>query len=98
MTLRIFTQHKLLNKYQVTFGRDIEKDNEILIDENFSIAQKLNCGDKIEINNKEFTIVGFAISPDYICTKKNPDILQANADNFGISFVSENVFILYSLC
>ncbi len=92
VTLRIFTQHKLLNKYQVTFGRGIEKDNEILIDENFSIAQKLNCGDKIEINNKEFTIVGFAISPDYICTKKNQDILQANADNFGISFVSENVF------
>lgn len=94
-TLRVFKFREKINKYQVTTGVDISKRNEILLDENYMKAQRYVIGDELLLEGNVFVIVGTAISPDYIMTKKSELILQPNADTFGIGFVSSDSFQEY---
>ncbi|MCM3546821.1 FtsX-like permease family protein [Priestia megaterium] len=91
-TLRIFKTRKAINKHQVTKGTDIQNNNDILIDYNYLKANKLEIGRKIVLNNRSLSIVGTAISPDYITTKNSPFVLQANSKVFGIAFVNAQTF------
>ncbi|EJS77097.1 ABC transporter permease [Bacillus cereus] len=91
-TVRIFQSRKKINKYQVTSGRDIQNDKEILIDNNYLKANKLALNDELTFNGEKLKIVGTAISPDYITTKNSNLVLQANSEVFGIAFVNEETF------
>lgn len=91
-TIRVFQAREEINRYQVTNGKDIKSDTEILLDNNFMEANRLKIGENIELNGNNFTIVGTAISPDYITTKNSNLVLQANAKVFGIAFVNNAAF------
>ncbi|WP_339192186.1 ABC transporter permease [Bacillus sp. FSL K6-1003] len=91
-TIRIFKPRNLINKYQITSGTDIKTNNDILLDKNFLKENNLKIGDTININSKKFSIVGTAISPDYITTKNSDLVLQANAKKFGIAFIKSSCF------
>ncbi|MDX1352779.1 MAG: ABC transporter permease, partial [Thiomicrorhabdus sp.] len=62
----------LLNQLYLRTGREVEadRDNEIILSEEFAAAHKLKTGDKIRatINgrSKSLTIVGTGLSPEYI--------------------------------
>ncbi len=91
-TIRIFPPRSNINKYQVTSGSDLKNSNEILLDKNFLEANNLHLGDEIEVYDETLTIVGTAISPDYITTKNSEMVLQANSKKFGVGFVSREKF------
>lgn len=44
----------------ITKGRNVDSDDEIVIDENIAKANNYKLNDKIEINNKKLKIVGFS--------------------------------------
>lgn len=91
-TLRIFSPREEINKYQVTSGEDLQSENDILIDYNFMEENDLEIGDEIDFKSTTFTIVGAAISPDYITTKNSNLVLQANSKKFGIAFIQNEKF------
>lgn len=92
VTIRIFKEKQVLNKHQVTRGRELRDQFDILVDDNFLEANNLEIEQSISINHQDYKIVGVAISPDYICTKKNSDILQANPSSFGVAYIKESSF------
>ncbi|TSB46216.1 ABC transporter permease [Alkalicoccobacillus porphyridii] len=91
-TIRVFQERQEINRYQVTNGEDIQEEYDILLDYNYMNANNFEINDQFVLNDKELTIVGTAISPDYITTKNSDLVLQANADVFGVAFVNEETF------
>ncbi|MFS0560356.1 FtsX-like permease family protein [Terribacillus sp. 179-K 1B1 HS] len=91
-TIRVFSVRENINKHQVTSGEELQEENEILLDKNYLKANGLEIGDTIDLNNRDLTIVGSAISPDYITTKNSDMVLQANSNKFGIAFVDNQTF------
>lgn len=94
-TIRVFQERGFINKYQVTSGSDLKGDNDILLDKNFLLQNNIAIGDYININGIDLRVVGTAISPDYITTKNSEQVLQANAEEFGIAFIKKESFDKY---
>lgn len=91
-TLRVFKETTYLNYYQVTSGEGISSEKHILLDENYLQAHGWSLLDEIELVGESFEIIGTAISPDYVMTKKSELVLQPNPLAFGVAYVSEATF------
>ncbi|KPG69745.1 hypothetical protein AEQ18_09965, partial [Enterococcus sp. RIT-PI-f] len=96
-TLRVFKETTHLNQYQVTTGADISSDKQILLDKNYLQANGWSLHNEIELMGELFEIIGTAISPDYVMTKKSELVLQPNPLAFGVAYVSEEAFNKYFL-
>ena len=64
VTARVFKKTKEINLYSVTEGRDIEKNDEVIISEGYAVFNNVALGDKIEIGNRKYTVTGFFQRPD----------------------------------
>lgn len=62
---RALKENDKINKTKVEEGRKPEKNNEIGVTRAFSESTGLNIGDTLDINNKDYEIVGFILFPDY---------------------------------
>ncbi|MBQ8923478.1 MAG: hypothetical protein IJ053_01660, partial [Lachnospiraceae bacterium] len=96
VSVRVFRASKKVDKYIVSEGRDIEADNEILINQLFAEANDINIGDelKLELNgiSQTFDIVGYAIRTDYLfCLKNSSDVFSVFSE-FGIGVLNESAF------
>lgn len=96
-TLRIMD---LDSKVDIPFvlegGRQIAKDDEMLISVGFANAHKLKIGDSVPVNDKTFTIVGFADFPDYNYAVRTESDLIADANTFGLAAVSKNAMASFT--
>lgn len=90
VTLRLFDQTNKINTYTITKGMDIESDTDVLLSERFCKAHSLKVGDKITISEKEFTVSGYMVRPDYLYMLQNMSDSYYNYDNFAIAIVSES--------
>ena len=83
-----------LNEIYLRRGRyiDPERSGEVLVGESFAIAHELQLGDRISaiINGRKqwLTVVGVALSPEYILQFK-PGELLPDAKRFGVFWMSE---------
>lgn len=89
-TLRVFKVRKSINLINLETGNVPNNDNEIIIEKNYASAHKLIIGDTITIGNIDYTISGIGSSPDYDYVLQNITDVGANANTFGISFVTDN--------
>ncbi|NRU35606.1 hypothetical protein DFH37_005306 [Clostridium beijerinckii] len=64
-TLRIFSENNKVNIPAIIQGKALNS-GEILIDPSYGKANKLDIGDSIEINDRNFIISGFMSLPNYI--------------------------------
>lgn len=84
----------LLNQLHLTTGRyvDANKDNEIVVSDKFAQAHQLKLGDKINaiINgrNKKLTIVGTALSPEYIY-QIAPGAMFPDYKSYGVMWMAQ---------
>ena len=65
-TIRIFKPSEKIDIYKVLDGRDVENDNEILLNPHLMDARKLEIGDSINIDGTDYEIVGTMARPDYL--------------------------------
>ncbi|MBQ9609737.1 MAG: ABC transporter permease [Lachnospiraceae bacterium] len=96
VSVRVFRASEKVDKYVVSVGRDIEADNEILINQLFAEANDISIGDKLtlELNgiSKTFEVVGYPIRTDYLfCLKNSSDVFSVFSE-FGIGVLSESAF------
>ena len=77
---RVFKNNKKINKYTITAStreiNDVDelKDNEIIINEKYANRHNISLDsnkNKIVLLNKEYTIVGYFIRPDYLSSREN---------------------------
>lgn len=100
--LNLNSSDKTFPKYNIKKGRDIEKNNEIILDE--KLADDYNIGDLIkfskndnenlddEIKNKEYELVGFANSSENIMNDLRSYSVKGKRMVDGFAFISLDNF------
>jgi len=82
-----------VNDVWVSNGRYIAGPNEALLEHQFATENGYAIGDRIRCSYKsierEFTIVGFAVSPEYICPVPSEHVLFVARGTFGVVFIDE---------
>lgn len=91
-TLRVFKNRDRINKISITEGRDIRDNKEIVLDTHFGKTNDYKVSNSIKIKNKVFNIVGYGAVPDYTNVIEKRSDVVANAQSFGLGFVSEEEF------
>lgn len=90
-TLRLLTPTQKVNRYYITNGKDIEKENDVLLDPAFAKVHNIGIGDQIKSGNKELFVTGFATIPDYIYILKSETDMMKNPNTFGIGIINSNL-------
>lgn len=91
-TLRIFTPSKKIDTYKLLDGEDVTSDDEILLNPHLMDARGLQIGDFLDIDGRNYKIVGTMARPDYLAVYKNLSDNMFLFDTFGYAVVSESAF------
>lgn len=91
-TARVFKKNKKIDLYEVTVGKDIANDDEVIISEGYAVENDISVGDKIKIGKKQYRICGFFQRPDYLYMLENPDDSYKNISTFYLCYMSDNEF------
>lgn len=92
ITARVFKKTNEINLYSVTKGRDIEKNDEIIISEGYAVFHKISPGEQITIGDKTYTVTGFFQRPDYLYMLQNEDDSYKNVTTFYLAYVTDEAF------
>lgn len=76
--IRVLKDMNIINKSFFVEGRAPQNNNEIAVAETFGNLNNLDVGDTITVHNKEYTISGYVLFPDY------------NLPMFGVDFILDN--------
>lgn len=91
-TVRVFSRNKEINLPEITAGRDIEAEDEILLSEGFSVNHDISIGDSFSVDGKDYRVCGFFQRPDYLYMLEDLDSNYKNDTTFLLSYVSDDVF------
>lgn len=92
INIRVYKKREKINKHKIYSGKDLKQDGEIIINPEFYENNSIDFGQKIKLDDKRYTVVGTAVSPDYIYMLENDMSLFCNKETFAVAFVSENDF------
>jgi len=68
--LRVFKNRESINLVQLLDGRLADSDNEIVIENNYALANGYSIGDSITLGSYTYTITGLGYTSDYNLVKK----------------------------
>ncbi len=88
-TTRVFKKSHKINLYEVTVGRDVGSDDEIVISEGYAVANDVKIGDTIKVGDKEYTTVGFIQRPDYLYMLQNESDAYKNVTTFFLAYMTD---------
>lgn len=91
-TIRLFKPSERINKYRVTYGKDVLNDNEILLCKSYMREHGLEIKDKFKLNGKNYRIAGAFTRPDYISVYKDINGSFSTPDNFAIAILSADEY------
>lgn len=92
VTARVFRKTNEINLYSVTEGRDIEKNDEIIISEGYAVFNKVGLGDRLTIGDKSYTVTGFFQRPDYLYMLQNESDSYKNVTTFFLAYVTDEEY------
>ncbi|KAJ49733.1 ABC-type transport system, involved in lipoprotein release, permease component [Clostridium tetanomorphum DSM 665] len=91
-TIRVFKERKNINRISINKGTNLNGLSEIVIDEHFGKANNYKLLSNLNIENKNFKVVGYGAAPDYTnIIQKFGDVVP-NSKKFGIGFINEEDF------
>lgn len=90
--LRVFKNRTELNQVGVFEGKLPSEDNEIALDRLYAENNSFKIGDTIEIQNTKLEVCGLVALSDYSALFKNNSNLMMDANNFGVSVITDNCF------
>lgn len=86
-------QEAKLNQYTTVKGKNLNKQNTVVIDKSFAEANHLDIGDKftIQLNSleKEVTISGLAVSSSYIYITPDSTTVVPNHEDYGFIYMNK---------
>lgn len=92
VTARVFSHTEKVDLYEVTEGRDVVSDSEIVISEGYAIANNIAVGNGMKIGEKEYKVVGFMQRPDYLYMLESEDDSYKNISTFYLCYMTEGEF------
>lgn len=94
-TLRIFKNRTEVNKVCIMEGRLPAVDDEIAIDRMYAENNNLEVGDRIDVDDMEYTISGYVALSDYSTMFSNNNDTMFDATLFGVAIVTDNRYEEY---
>ena len=91
-TYRFFKPTQKINKYQILQGDRIQNKNEILLDRDFANSNDIEIADIYTIDGKDYTVVGFAVRPDYVYSPKNLTDAWVDKADFAMVQIDPDMF------
>lgn len=92
VTARVFSHTEKVDLYEVTEGRDVVSDSEIVISEGYAIANDITIGSSMKIGEKEYKVVGFMQRPDYLYMLESEEDSYKNISTFYLCYMTEGEF------
>ncbi len=92
VTAKVFERTTKVDLYEVTEGKDIAADDEIVISEGYAVKNKVKIGDQMEVGTKTYKVVGFMQRPDYLYMLENEDDSYKNISTFYLCYMSDHAF------
>lgn len=92
VTARVFGNTEKVDLYEVTEGKDVVKDNEIVISEGYAVANDIAIGSSMKIGEEEYKIVGFIQRPDYLYMLENEEDSYKNISTFYLCYMTDDAF------
>lgn len=100
-SIRLFSNPETISKYELTKGRQAEKENEIVLSDTYK--DQYQIGDTIQFTEKEsagtkvlkrhsFKIVGFAKSPEFLSSINMGQSTSGTGELKGYGFVTNEAF------
>ncbi len=90
-TIRVLKKTNNINDYVIKSGKDIQNDNDILINDFYAENNSLSIGDEIDINGTKYNISGYFTRADYL-TPVRETSESVMGTNFGIALLNDNGF------
>ena len=90
--VRVFEANKKIDLYEVIDGKDVSKDDEIVISKGYAVNENVKIGDKIEIAGKSYKVTGYFLRPDYLYMLENPDDSYKNISTFFLAYMTDNAY------
>lgn len=91
-TARVFERTEEIDLYEITGGKDVGSDDEVIISEGYAENMGVNIGDKIAVGEKEYTVSGYFQRPDYLYMLQNADDSYKNISTFFLCYLSDSEF------
>ena len=92
VTARVFERTKNIDLYEVTQGKDVSADNEIVISEGYAVEKDIRIGSSMNIGDKSYTVVGFMQRPDYLYMLESEDDSYKNISTFYLCYMTDGKF------
>lgn len=92
VTARIFDRTQTVDFYEITQGKDVADDDEIVLSEGYAVENSIKIGDKIKIADKEYTVAGFMQRPDYLYMLESEDDSYKNISTFYLCYMTDREF------
>lgn len=87
--VRVFKANHKIDLYEVTDGKDVENDDEIVISKGYAENMNVKLGDSIEIAGKSYKVTGFFLRPDYLNMLENADDTYKNITSFFLAYMTD---------
>lgn len=92
ITARIFARTQNVDVYEITQGKDVADDKEIVISEGYAVENNIKIGDNMKIGNKEYTVAGFMQRPDYLYMLESEEDSYKNISTFYLCYMTDTEF------
>lgn len=92
VTARIFGRTQNIDLYEITQGKDVADDDEIVISEGYAVENNINIGGSMKIGDKEYTVAGFMQRPDYLYMLESEDDSYKNVSTFYLCYMTDSEF------
>lgn len=92
VTARIFDRTRNVDLYEITQGKDVADDDEIVLSEGYAVENSIKIGGKIKIGDKEYTVAGFMQRPDYLYMLESEDDSYKNISTFYLCYMTDREF------
>lgn len=92
VTARVFSRTEKVDFYEVTEGKNVISDDEIVISEGYAVANDITIGSSMKIGEKEYKVVGFMQRPDYLYMLESEEDSYKNISTFYLCYMTEGEF------
>lgn len=92
VTARVFRKTEKVDLYEITQGKDVSGDNEIVISEGYSVENNIKIGGSMKIGDKDYTVSGFMQRPDYLYMLESEDDSYKNVSTFYLCYMTDREF------
>lgn len=90
-TLRVFSMMNTVNIPAVQEGK-LPGASEIMLDRVFAETNGYNIGDTITLANKDFTVSGYSLLPNFIYVVQSKEVMMNDPNTFGVGVVGQADF------